>query len=228
MFAKSKLRKMPKIRVTEDLTYLGGAPIFFNEIRLSRLTLLDRWEKGELETEDVEATLAHEFGHRIDFSKKLSSFEFKYGLIKIIYLALGVLLFMLLYLNEFFVKQLVNQLGLSNSLFALFPIVAFPSFLIIVFAIWILLFPWVLRRTSIPIELKADENAIEYRLIEPQQMVQSILKQYSSPKASPNSKMKLDTFYNWLIHPMLSERLRNLNFQINNFSAKQTKDKGIN
>ena len=184
---KAKLEKAPKLKVSKR-ERLASTSVFRNQITVGTY-LLSRWREGAFSENDVYASLAHEIGHRMDFSRNIRSVNLRYMSMKLSYIALGLALI-----------WLCSLLQLPNSW--VLPLT--------VFAFWTAFLPWIVVRTGVPVELEADKNAVSC-LIDADQLANSVVKKSRlAPVENLGPIETLEFLYNMLSHPSLNERLHNM------------------
>jgi hypothetical protein len=192
MSDKVGLKKRPKVKFSNK-EKLASTKIFWNELTVGEY-LLSQWQKGVFEEKDVDASLAHEFGHRIDFSRNFQSVIFRCFFLLLIYVSLGLIL-----------TWLSSLVHLPN--FWMIPL--------LVFVILVVFLPWILVKTGAPPELEADRNAVKNKLISAEEMAKSIIKKSSYTQTRKNGPFETFMFMiNMLSYPSTTERLRNLGFEI--------------
>ena len=188
---KAVFKKVPILKISKDEHLLAKASVLRKRITIGT-KLLSQWQQGEIDENDVEVTLAHEIGHLIDFERKFSSVFFRYNAIVFLYLALGVVLPRLVWFSHLAEPWI-------------------PPLMI--FIIWAIFLLWILRRGACAVQLEADKNGA--RLIKEEQFANSIVKRM---EFRGTEGFGLIETWEMLLHvilwPSLSERLRNLNFEI--------------
>jgi len=188
---KAEFKKIPTLRISKDEHLVAKASFIRKKITVGT-KLLSQWQKGEIDENDVEVTLAHEIGHLMDFERKFHSVFVKYNALTLAYLILGVVL---------------PKLG--SDLPAAEPWI--PPLLF--FIIWAIFLPWILRRAAFAVQLKADKNAS--LLIKDQLLANSIVKRsVFTPLQGFGPIETWELLLRVILYPSLSERLRNLNFEI--------------
>jgi Zn-dependent protease with chaperone function len=124
---QAKLRKIPKLKISRKEP-IAHASFLRKEITIGT-KLLAQWQEGKIDETDVEATLAHEIGHLMDYERGARSIYVQSIIVLSLYLFFGAFLFM--------------QWFLPLSLFLL----------------WIMFLTWIVKRSSIAVQFKADKNA---------------------------------------------------------------------
>jgi Zn-dependent protease with chaperone function len=153
-------------------------------------TILSLWREGKFDDSDVEATLAHEIGHLMDFRRDSNSKSFR--------------------------NLLFESLWFSSCVVPLVLYLFFPSLATLVLASliavgWGFSLPWVIRRVEVRVELEADRNAAVY-LVNPKQLASALNKisSFGLPARRLGVTAKLSFLAGTLTHPTFTERLRNL------------------
>jgi hypothetical protein len=188
---KVKLKKKPKLKKSMSII-LASSNGLLNSLYVSE-HLLAQWHEGVLDERDVNATLAHEFGHFIDYQKSRLR-NLKHGL------ALPSYMILLLAALVFYWSLRVAEPGAITALIVL---------------LWTFFLPSVMRRVFISGELEADRLAIAFSLIESQQLADAIVKRIGLKPAGKLGPTKLmELVENMLTHPFLYERLHNIGFEI--------------
>jgi Zn-dependent protease with chaperone function len=192
---KAKLNKVPKLNFSRlERTANSGA--FLNTITVG-LNLLSKLDKGELDENDVEAIIAHEIGHRVDFSRKFHSANYRNTIIENVYVLFVVPLILIYFLIP-------------------------PPLTILILLIWAFFMPWIIKSSRVPSELEADRNAAEL-LVGGQQLAISLVKITRFPKLNNVGPIGTWGFVNReLSYPSLNERLRYLNFELKKPTEIQT------
>jgi len=187
---QAKLKKIPKVKISKK-ERVASVSVFKREITIGT-ELLSQWHKGKIDENDVEATLAHEIGHIMDFNRKFRSVYFKSSAIALPYIVLGVVL-----------PKFASFLPASEPWI--------PPLLI--FLIWSIFLPGILRMNAFAVQFEADRNAS--LLIGDQKLANSVAERsqfYSTKGFDPIETWEL--LSHMILFPSLSERLRNLNFEI--------------
>jgi len=186
---KAKLSKEPKIKISKRGALAGVNAsrniLFINE------NLLAGWQKGEMNENDINAMLVHEFGHLIECAKHI----FRKSDAQLTFYIMALVI------------PLIFYFGLQTPDPGVGPAV--------IVSIWFLFLPWTIRRIYVPRELSADTNAIAFSLINDQEFADAIANSVSTATdryVGPGKILSiLDGF---LSHPFLNERLRNIGFEI--------------
>jgi Zn-dependent protease with chaperone function len=185
---KARLNRVPELCIskTERLAHVNP---FQYRISIGE-TLVSLWQEGKFDEADIEATLAHEIGHLMDFRRDSRSKSFRNLLFESLWLACCVV-----------------------------PLVIYsfkPSILTLVLAViiavgWGISLPRVVRRVEGGIELEADRNAALY-LVTPKQLAKALTKisSFGIPVKTLGFTAKLSFLAGSLTHPSFSERLRHL------------------
>lgn len=202
---KAGFERIPTLEISKDKHLFAKASLLRKKIIIGAELLL-QWQKGEIDENDVEVTLAHEIGHLIDFERKLNSAFFRYDTIVFLYLVLGVVLPRLVwfsYLTEPWIPPLM------------------------IFVIWAGFLPWVLRRASCAIQLEADSKGAQ--LLTEERFANSIVKRSKFRDSKGSGLIETwDLLLHVILFPSLSQRLRNLNFEIkeSKIEIQRKEDKG--
>ena len=183
---KAGLRKAPEFYVSKH-ERLASVNIFQKRISIGE-QLLSLWQHGKFTDNDIEATLAHEVGHLMDFMRDSGSTSFRNLLFESLWFSFGVVP-LVLYI-------------LSPSLIWL----AFSALLALG---WGVSLPWIVRLVEVRIELEADRKAALH-LVEPQQLATALEKiGYSGMPANKlGFTAKMDFIAGTLTHPTFKERVR--------------------
>lgn len=187
---KAHLKRRPKLETSKSMVP-ASADSIFNTLHISEY-FLEAWEHGFFNEKDVDALLAHEFGHFIAFQKS------RLEAAKIFFIPLYFML-------------LLGVLGFFRSLQT-------PEQVIITALItvcWLYFLPWIIRRTYVPSEFEADNNAIAFKLVDARQLADALLKRMSKPQPpmlGPNKTLGL--IWLELTHPSVDETVQNLGLEI--------------
>jgi hypothetical protein len=185
---KAKLKRVPELCISKN-ERLANVNIFQRRISVGE-HLCSLWKENKFSDKDMEATLAHEIGHLMDFRRTSGSKSFRNLLLESLWFSFGIVP-IIVYL-------------LTPSLATLFV----STFLA---AIWGISLPWVVRRIEVQIELVADQNAALF-LVEPQQLANALIK--ISTFGVPGKKFgltgRLSFLAGTLTHPSFNERVQTL------------------
>jgi len=153
-------------------------------------TILSLWREGKFSDADVEATLAHEIGHLMDFRRDSRSKSFRNLLFEGLWCALCV------------VPLIIYLFWPSMTTLFITAAIAIG---------WGISLPWIIRRVEVGIELEADRNAAVY-LVEPKQLAGALdkISSFGIPSRLPGFTAKLSFLAGTLTHPTFKERLSNL------------------
>jgi len=188
---RAGFQKEPILKISTDKYLLAKASVLRKKITVGQ-KLLSQWQQGEIDENDVEVTLAHEMGHLIDFQRKFKSVFFRYNAIVVLYLALGVALPRLVWFSHLTEPWILP---------------------LMIFIIWALFLHWILRRAACAVQLEADKNGA--RLITEEQFLNSIVKRTVFSGTEGFGLIETwELLLHVILYPSLSERLRNLNFEI--------------
>ena len=183
---KAMLKKIPTINTSSKV--IRAKASFFGKSITFGTRLLEQWKNGEIDESEVEVTLAHEIGHLMDFQRKFRSVCFRYTAILLLYV--------------FFILPFVVWFIFSPNPLPLF-----------VFMIWIFILIGILRKAALAPQLEADKNGAS--LITYEKFAQSLSRR--KPLQHTNGFWLIETWKllcNVLLFPSISERLKNLNFEI--------------
>ncbi len=182
---KAGLRSVPQLFISKNERLAAVNP-FGYRINIGE-TMLSLWEQGKFTEADMEATLAHEIGHLMDFRHDSQSKSFRNLLFESLWFACGIT-----------------------------PLVLFlfsPSLLILVVTVllalgWGYSLPWIVRRVEVGIELEADRNAAFF-LVDPKQLASALAKinSFGNPPRALGFAAKLSFMRGMLTHPTFKERL---------------------
>ena len=185
---KAKLKRVPELCISKN-ERLAHVNIFQRRISVGEY-LCSLWKEDKFSDKDIEATLAHEIGHLMDFRRTSGSKSFRNLLIESLWFSFGML------------PLLVYLLS--------------PSFLTIAFSLvfavgWGFSIPWVVRRIEVQIELVADQNAAMF-LVEPQQLANALIRisSFGIPTKKFGLTGRLSFLASTITHPSFNERVQNL------------------
>jgi Zn-dependent protease with chaperone function len=183
---KARLRRTPNLYISKTERF-ASVNVFQNRISIGT-HVLNLWQAGKFNNNDIDAMLAHEIGHLMDFRSDSKSASFRQLIFESLWLCFGVI---------------------PIVLYVLSPTVAVLAFSLCFAAGWGFSLPWIVRRVEVRIELEADRNAAMF-LIEPKQLAEALIKIGSFSKPAGNLSFK-----GWLVftagiltHPTFSERVR--------------------
>ena len=189
---KAHLKKCPKLETFKSIFSPARADGISNRLLISE-NFLELWQKGSYDEKDVDALLAHEFGHFIAYPK--SRFGAAANII-ILFLCAVVLLTILV----FYWSLRIPEPGIITAL---------------IMGCWFFLMPWVVRRLYVPGEFEADHNAVAFKLTDPQQLADALLKRMSMQRRrNLGPSQTLGLLWQMLTHPSLNETLENLGLEI--------------
>ena len=185
---KANLSTVPDLWVSKT-ERLANVNVFQRRISVGE-NLLALWKEGKFEDTDMEATLAHEIGHLMDFRVDSRSRSFRNLLFESLWFAFGIV-------------PLVIYL-LSPSLVTLL----FAGVLAIC---WGFTLPWVVRRVEVGIELEADRNAALY-LVRPEHLANALtrISSFGIPSKKLGLTAQLSFLAGTLTHPTFKERVKSL------------------
>jgi Zn-dependent protease with chaperone function len=185
---KAKLKRIPELCISKK-ERLANVNIFASRIGVGEY-LCSLWQEGKFNEKDVEATLAHEVGHLMDFCHNPGSRSFRNLMVESAWFAFGIV-------------PLVTYLIIPSLLIL--------AICVSLAAIWGSSLPWIVRRIEVRIELEADQNAARY-LVEPQQLANALLKisSFDVPRKKFGLIGKLSFLAGTITHPTFNERVRQL------------------
>jgi Zn-dependent protease with chaperone function len=185
---KAKLLRTPELCVSKT-ERLASVNVFQNRISVGE-HLMSLWREGKFDDNDVEATIAHEIGHLMDFRRNSRSSNFRNLLIESLWFSFAVV---------------------PLVIYLLFPSVMFLMFSVLLAVGWGFSLPWIVRRVEIRIELEADRNAALY-LVKPEQLADALIKisSFGKPGTKLGVTAKMAFLAGTLTHPSFQERLRYL------------------
>ena len=185
---KAHLSKVPELCVskTERLAHVN---VFQWRISVGEY-LLSQWAQGNFDEADVEATLAHEIGHLMDFNRNSKSSSFRNLLLESVWLAFGVV---------------------PLAVYLLLPSLASMVFCLVLAAGWGFSLPWIVRYIEVHVELEADRKAALF-LVKPQQLADALLKisSFGVPVSKFGLAGRLSFLAGTLTHPTFRDRVRHL------------------
>ncbi len=185
---KAKLLRTPELSISKT-ERLANVNVFQNRICFGE-HFLSLWQQGKFDEKDVEATIAHEIGHLMDFRRDSPSSNFRNFLAESLWFSFGVVP-----LVAYLLSPSITMLAIS----------------VLLAAGWGLSLPWIVRRVEVRIELEADRNAALY-LVKPQQLANALIKisSYGMPNTKLGFTAKMAFLAGTLTHPSFEERLRYL------------------
>jgi hypothetical protein len=202
---------MPEVKISKN-ELIACAGYFPRNVQVGKNWLLS-WEKGLIDEDDVDATLAHEIGHLMDFAKGIRSVFVKSGFIIAGYLFLIVLLFASL--DAFQISGIPGK-----------PWVEY----VLVFIVWLSFAPWITRSRGLATQLEADRYACQ--LIGRRKMAEALSKRLernlTNPKDQRNIVRIFTNFYYFITGaPSFIERLENANFQVKSIAITVDEKKRV-
>ena len=184
---------VPEIKISEKEDIASAC--FLKKKIVIGTKMLHQLKNGEIDEDDVEAILAHEIGHLMDFDRKFRSVYFQGTVVGIAYLIFGIIL-----------------LGICLILASLeLRVMSFYLFLL-----WSFFLPWILRKNSLAAQFEADRNAS--KLIGNLKLANYVTKKfkfYSCKKINVIETWR--RLYHVIFYPSFSETLQNLGFEIKEF-----------
>lgn len=196
---KAGLKQPPVLQISKT-ERLASIQVFRKEITVGE-TLLFHWQQGELDEKDIEAVLAHEIGHLMDFNRGFRSPSLRRLVAERMYFALAI-------------APLLIYLVFPSSASLFMSMMCFMG--------WVLFLPWVFRRAEFNIELEADRHAARY-LVEPQRLARLFEKKHIfAPVKNYGLTKRLRNGVGLLTHPSLNERLNNLSVEAERLQKPKT------
>jgi Zn-dependent protease with chaperone function len=185
---KANLKRVPDLCISKN-ERLANVNIFASRIGVGEY-LCSLWRDGKFDEKDVEATLAHEVGHLMDFCLNSASRSFRNLIFESSWFAFGIV---------------------PLIIYLLIPSFATLVFCVALAAVWGSTLPWIVRRIEVKIELEADQNAALY-LVEPQQLANALLKisSFDVPVKKFGLVGRLSFLAGTLTHPTFNERVQQL------------------
>ena len=182
---KGGLRRAPDLCISKK-ERLANVNIFLKRISVGE-NLLSLWHQGKFDDKDIEATLAHEVGHLMDFCRGSDSKNFRNLLIESFWFSFGAVPVVLYVLSPSLIWLLLSMLLAVG---------------------WGLSLPWVVRRVEVRIELEADRKAAVY-LVAPQQLANALVKisSFGMPSKKLGLTAKMSFLAGTLTHPSFKERV---------------------
>jgi len=184
---KAKLGKAPDIWISKNERF-ASVNVFLKRISVGEY-FLSLWKQGKFSDDDVEATLAHEVGHLMDFRRDSSSYSFRNLLVESLWFSFGVVplvIYLLAPAAEYFLLAAVLTVGWGFSI------------------------PFVVRHVEVRIEFEADKKAT--MLVAPQQLANALTKisAFAASAKTLGLIARLSFLAGTLTHPSFTERVRNL------------------
>ena len=182
---KAGLRRAPELSISKHERF-ASVNVFQKRISLGE-NLLSLWQQGKFSDKDIEATIAHEVGHLMDFRRDSDSSNFRNLLIESLWFSFGIV-------------PIVT--------YVLLPSVTWLFVSILVALGWGLSLPWIVRRVEVRIEFEADRKAAMF-LVEPQQLVAALVRigSLGKPPKTPGVTAKMSFLAGTLTHPSFKERI---------------------
>ncbi len=181
---KANLHKIPDVSVSKNERF-ASVNIFQKRISVGTY-LLSLWKQGKLSDDDVEATLAHEVGHLMDFRCDSGSTSFRNLLVESLWFSFGVVpLAMYLFAPEAASAMLSGILALE----------------------WAVSIPFIVRQVDFRVEFEADRNAATL-LVAPQKLSNALFKIscFAEPSKAFSFTSRLSFLAGKLTHPSFAQR----------------------
>jgi Zn-dependent protease with chaperone function len=185
---KAGLQRVPGLFVSKKERFVS-VNVFDFRISVGE-TFLSLWEQGVFSDKEVEAAVAHEIGHLMDFRLGSGSSSFRNLILESGWLGCGVVPLVICIL---FPSELVFRLSIAFALG------------------WGVSIPLLIRRFAAKIEYEADRNAAVH-LVEPAHLASalSMIKALTVHGKYFEFSGILPGFVGKLTHPPLDERIRRL------------------
>lgn len=186
---KAGLRRIPGLLISKNERF-ASVNVFQFRIFVGE-NLLSFWALGKFSKEDVEATIAHEIGHLMDFRRGSLSSSFRNQILESAWFVCGL------------VPLVICMLVPSDLVFQLSVGFAFG---------WGVSIPWLIRRFEAKIEFEADKNAALY-LVEPGHLAIALakIKTLTIPIKGFSLSGGITGFAGMLTHPSFDDRISRLN-----------------
>jgi Zn-dependent protease with chaperone function len=185
---KAGLHRAPELSISKNERF-ASVNVFQNRINLGE-HLLSLWQQGQFSDKDIEATLAHEVGHLMDFRRDSGSSNFRNLLIESLWFSSGVVPIVTYILNPSMTWLLVSVfLALG----------------------WALSLPWIVRLVEVRIEFEADRKAAMH-LVAPQQLADALVRigSFGKPSKTLGFTAKMAFLAGTMTHPSFKARVRSL------------------
>jgi Zn-dependent protease with chaperone function len=185
---KAGLRRAPDLSISKNERF-ASVNVFQKRISIGE-HLLSLWQQGKFSDKDIEATLAHEVGHLMDFRRDSDSSNFRNLLIESLWFTFGVVPIVTYVLSPSATWLLVSVLIALG---------------------WGVSLPWIVRRVEVRIEFEADRKAAMY-LVAPQQLADALVRigSFGKPPKTLGFTAKMAFLAGTLTHPSFKERVRYL------------------
>ncbi len=185
---KANLSSVPELCISKT-ERLANVNVYRDRISIGESLLL-HWQNGDFTDHDMEATLAHEIGHLIDFRNDSHSSSFRNLIAESLWFALGIL---------------------PIVLYVLMPSLEMLAGALLLAAAWGFSLPLVMRHIEVRIEFEADRNAALY-LVSPKQLADALVKisKFASSTNGAGVARRLNFFAANLTHPSFNERVQYL------------------
>ena len=185
---KAKLKRVPELCISKN-ERLAHVNIFQRRISVGEY-LCSLWKEDKFSDKDIEATLAHEIGHLMDFRRTSGSKSFRNLLLESLWFSFGMVPIVLYLLSPSLTTIIISTMLAAG---------------------WGISVPWVVRRIEVQIELVADQNAALF-LVDPQQLANALVKisSFGIPAKKFGLTGRLSFLAGTFTHPSFNERVQNL------------------
>jgi Zn-dependent protease with chaperone function len=185
---KAGLRKTPELSISKKERF-ASVDVIQKRISLGE-QLLSLWQQGKFSDKDLEATLAHEVGHLMDFKRDSGSSNFRNLLIESLWFSFGVVPIVTYFLSPSMTGRLLSVLLAVG---------------------WGCSLPLIVRRVEVRIEFEADRKAAVH-LVAPQQLADALVRigSFGNPAKTLGFTAKMAFLTATFTHPSFKERVRYL------------------
>ena len=182
---KAKLTYVPGL-CTSKTERFANVNVFRRRVSVGE-NLLKLWSEGNFTDQDLEAILAHEIGHLMDFGSDSHSSSFRNIMLECLWFSFGIV-------------PLIAYL-LTPTLWVL-------AFSVLLALGWGFSLPWIVRRIEVGVEFEADRKAA-VSLVEPNHLANTLLKisSFVSTRGGLGLTTRLVTGAGKLTHPSFSDRV---------------------
>jgi Zn-dependent protease with chaperone function len=185
---KANLKSAPELSISKN-EHLANVNVYQNRISVGE-HILGLWEQGKFSDQDMEATLAHEIGHLMDFYGNSHSHSFRNLIFESLWLSFGVL---------------------PVVMYVLSPVLVTLVMAILLAVGWGCSLPFIMRHVEMKIEYEADRNAALY-LVAPKQLADALTKisSFNLPTRGLGVLSRFAVLLARVTHPSFSDRVQYL------------------